>query len=181
MDDDLARWAGDLLGRLHSLPCRAQATPVRDVCWHLEKLRLNIGKMAKAGNLARTTAEHILQLAADLKPPDVEVGLIHGDFCGENIVIDRSGNPIAVDNEHITLGALDYDLVKCWYRWPMTPSQRLAFRECYQSYRSTLPAIEHFRFWSICSLANSARIRAEHGRDLQPSLQGLLRVTGARC
>jgi thiamine kinase-like enzyme len=178
--DELAHWAGDLLGTVHTLTWQeiTLACPPADIDWYLDRARYNLDTMARDGLITRSTADRILRLALESQPRDCAVGLIHTDFCGENIVINSCGKPTLVDNEHIMLGALDYDIVRWRYRWPMTASQQGAFLQGYRAHRCPEQAFASFSFWSICSLASSARVRMQHDTDPQPSLRTLLGIAG---
>jgi hypothetical protein len=86
-------------------------------------------------------------------------GLVHLDFCGENMVIDRSGRLRLVDNERIGLDSLAYDLARTWYRWALPAD---AWKTFFISYTTRLPfpnPMDSFSFWKIVVAARSAELR----------------------
>jgi thiamine kinase-like enzyme len=97
--------------------------------------------------------------AAEPVPAAPAIGLIHGDFCADNLVRTTDGTIVAVDNETLRFEAFDYDLARSWYRWPMDGAQREAFLDGYGSKRPTLDFQRHFSYWAICALVDSAVFR----------------------
>jgi aminoglycoside phosphotransferase (APT) family kinase protein len=169
----------DLLGTLHATThvggvntLRATATTgvVRRLHEHLELL-------AAAGILSRQEAAEIREVASHLAPAVASTGLIHGDLCPENIVVDAHGCLRVVDNEAMTLGFLDHDLARTRCRWGMSDASWRLFLDVYGRHRAELPAPEAFRFWCLGATVSSARVRAVHGLDgLDAALHELRRL-----
>ncbi len=75
------------------------------------------------------------------------------------MVIDRAGKLRVVDNEHIRLDAIGYDLGRTWYRW-MLPAEEWDF--FYAAYAAKSPLAgptESFHFWKISAAIASAHLR----------------------
>ncbi len=179
LTDSLAAWAGDLLGSVHTITAFNSldvAAPPEN-SWYLGKIEFNLDEIVHRGALERDTARRIVQIAARSQPHTMNSGLIHSDFCAENIVATPEGEFFVVDNENLRLGSLDYDVVKCWCRWPMTNSARRAFCDSYERHRSLESVFDHLRFWAICALTQSARVRTKHQSLAQPLLDALVRVS----
>lgn len=175
----LATWAGDLLGSLHCIPYADSSktyTPPPVLDWYLNGIRRNLDLIARLGLAEPPMVSQLLQLAIDSMPQSTSNGLIHTDFSAENIVVNSDGSPIVVDNEHLTLGALDYDLARCWYRWPMSTSQRKAFCQAYLRHRNPGQAQQGFRFWAIYVLCKSTHVRLKHRYSAQGLLDSLSQI-----
>jgi thiamine kinase-like enzyme len=161
---DELRACGALLAEIHvaQLP-QEWATDVV-VARQERRVRLadNLQHLQGAEKIDGAFAQRVRAAAAPV-PPDPSIGLIHGDFCPENMVRTAAGQILAVDNETIRLEALDYDLARSWYRWPMSSDQARCFLDGYATRRSAEPFLQHFSYWAICALVDSAvfRSRAE--------------------
>jgi hypothetical protein len=68
-----------------------------------------------------------------------------------------------IDSGGIRVGFLDYDLARCWYRWPMPPASRRAFLARYAAPRPAPPSVPA-TFWRLAALVRSAhfRVTREH-------------------
>jgi hypothetical protein len=64
-----------------------------------------------------------------------------------------------VDNEALSIGFLDFDLARSWYRWELGPEAWRRFLDRYAAHRSELPGEQPFRFWRIAATALGARVR----------------------
>jgi hypothetical protein len=74
-------------------------------------------------------------------------------------VIDGEGRVWIVDNEGLGFGALDFDLARSWYRWPLAPELRQAFYRGYGEHRPVDSLRAHFWYWAISVLVASAVFR----------------------
>ena len=151
------RACGALHAWLHRFPW--EATPALSPHTILSAHRVWAGRhlasCAKAGLVDDGEAETLAQLLETHRPLDCESGLVHGDLCGENLLVDRSGQLRVVDNEALSLGAYDADLARTWYRWPLSPSGREAYLRAYARHRSPDAFLTHFPYWAICALLGS--------------------------
>lgn len=166
------RQAGALLGAIHgaatppsapgTLPSAVEAPPsvearraatVRGIDG-LTRLQLVPGPAA-----------HRLQTLVDAHAPGdrdadrLERGIVHRDFCAENIILAPDGQLWVVDNGTLTIDAYDFDLGRTWYRWPMTREQWRVFAHGYRRHRDTERFVAHFPFWAIAVLVEAALFR----------------------
>lgn len=180
--DALCRWAGSVLGRIHAVEIDSvkdvPAPP--DTAAMLATLDANLETLARAGALPEQSRGALQRIAWEEQPAEMGKGLIHTDFTLENFVLDGSGQYRVIDNEHLMAGALDYDLVKTFYRWPMTPGQQRAFCEGYGQHGDVSGALSHGVFWSILALAQSARVRCLHQVPCDPLLERLQDIAAGR-
>lgn len=113
-------------------------------------------------------------MAVTHAPRNVAVGIVHGDFCAENMIVRASGNVSVVDSENLSIAPHDYDLGRTWYRWPMTQVQCEAYYDGYHQYRSSADFVTHLPYWAIGVLARSAAFRLRVGaRDALIPIQQL--------
>ena len=153
--------AGTLLAELHAKP-RLGDRRLHDECptaYHhgLARERLRIVGAARA-----LGAEEIGRLGRGLERWDPQwavYGLTHLDFCGENMVIDRSWQLRVVDNDRVRVDALGFDLARTWYRWALPALEWEAFCLAYTSRLLFPSSLDAFRFWKIVAAAQSAELR----------------------
>jgi hypothetical protein len=162
---------GRILGALHQLDTpdwREIRIPAPEDL--LATLRRDIGILAVANELDPGLGRAAVETAAALAPREARSGIIHKDFCAENIVLDASGAPVSIDNAALSVGPYDLDLARTWYRWSMSPTDRSRFLRGYEEYRDCGSFTKHFAFWAICVLAGSAsnRLRAQVGGHREP-------------
>ena len=124
----------------------------------------------------RARVETVIGTATPLRFP---AGLVHKDFCLENMVVSPNGDVRIVDNETVTVDCADFDLARTWYRWPMTPSQATAYLAGYRHYRAARTLERDFPFWVVAVLASSALFRLRRGIDAAVPLHRL-RALAAR-
>ncbi|HEX2113117.1 MAG TPA: aminoglycoside phosphotransferase family protein [Alphaproteobacteria bacterium] len=157
------RALGALLASIHVAPPPAGSERDIDVARAEREHRLesNIGRLV---DLKRIDGDFAAQIraAATPVPSDIAVGLIHGDFCPENLV-RTEGGIVAVDNETLRFEALDYDLARTWYRWRMDGAQARAFLDGYGAQRAPDGFLQHFPYWATCAMVDSAVFRAGAG------------------
>lgn len=173
-----AHWAGSLLGQLHKITDLPQDLLARapDVNWYSSKINTHLAALVARGALEPALAEKIFELALECQPASFDVGLTHGDFCADNMVIRDNGEIFVVDNESLGLGALDYDIARCLTRWPMNEALRKAFLEGYQRHRSLQVFASHQEFWAIKALSLTVYVHFNHNRSCEPSLAALEQI-----
>jgi aminoglycoside phosphotransferase (APT) family kinase protein len=168
---DLLRRCGQMLGAMHRLPCETlpEAAPAKPAEL-FAKLERDADLVVSSQLLDPEIARRALADADANRPGEPTLGIIHKDFCAENIVLDASGAPVSIDNGTVSFGPLDLDLARTWYRWPMTPADREHLLRGYAEYRSHASFMEHFSFWAIAVLVASAssRLRLRVGRHREP-------------
>ena len=160
LTSDLARRCGALHGALHGIPLPPD-TPHRPHTGHgsADRLRQGLDQLVQTGLIEEGEARALLALALDYAPATSAVGFVHCDFCSENIVRRESGDLRVVDHDTLTVAAMDYDLGRTWYRWPMSPSLRAAYLAGYDSVRSSHDFVTHFPHWAIAAALAGAVFR----------------------
>jgi Ser/Thr protein kinase RdoA (MazF antagonist) len=158
------RDCGALLASIHVTPPPTASEDELALARQERERRLagNVDRLLMAGLIDESFAGR-LRSAAGPQPARFAVGLIHGDFCPENLVRTEDDRILAVDNETLRFEALDYDLARCWYRWTMDGAQARAFLDGYGTQRSPADFLRHFAYWAICALVDSVVFRAGAG------------------
>lgn len=153
------RRCGALLAGLHTraVPDGAilDTTGPADVC---ERLEREVDALARAGRLSDRLARRCLDAAAASAPGACAVGIVHGDFCGENIVGSPRG-PVCVDNANLGVGPLDFDLARVFYRWRLAPAQRAELLAGYARVRDPAAFRSAALFWLTCAFIGGAAVR----------------------
>jgi Phosphotransferase enzyme family len=153
---------GRILGSIHMtrLPDGRGAAPPSAVR-RLAVAERQLAELVRVGALSEASFRSALgQLRANV-PDAVAVGIIHRDFCAENMVLTPARDLYVVDNETIRIDCPELDLARTWYRWPMTPTQRAAFLAGYRHRRDPASFLRHFPFWSITALVDTALFRTQ--------------------
>lgn len=146
-DDDVLRKAASLLAQLHS--CRVDdSSPGSGISSEVVQQRMD---WLRQGGILEQSLLRALELV--FENPSAwrgPRGLVHGDFCGENLVQDVNGEVWSVDNENLDLDFLDYDLGLSWYRWPLSPEQWGRFLNYYE--RSSQRTVSDLDFWKAVAV-----------------------------
>ncbi len=156
--------AGEALGALHVTAAgrASRGRSRRIVGSTLARVERRLRELEGHDVLRGDEASEVLRKVRAAAPAHAASGLAHGDYCGENLVLS-DGAVVAIDNECLHLGALDYDLARTWVRWPMNAAQRLAFSRGYCRHRSLAAFERHRPFWLASALLDSAAFRARAG------------------
>lgn len=157
---DFAR-AGRVLASLHATPVEhPRQWDGRRLAqdWHATLIE-RIERLRTIGMLTRRCRDRLLDSIATFVPRECRISLVHGDFCAENIVIDRDGEVCSVDSETLDVNAAEFDLARVWYRWPMRKLERAAFGEGYSEVGRLDDFLAHFPFWATAALASAALYR----------------------
>jgi len=159
-DESDVRACGALLGMLHAALPPADAAKDIEIARgeRLDRLGVNLRRLVSSGRID-AAAERRIRTAAEPVPSIPKIGLIHGDFCPENLIRTEDGAIVAIDNETLRFEALDYDLARSWYRWRIDGSRLAAFLDGYATMRSPSDFQRHFSYWAICALVDSAVFR----------------------
>jgi aminoglycoside phosphotransferase (APT) family kinase protein len=168
---DVLRRCGERLGALHRLRVAPElGVPVLGVDDLRERLAQHAAALERAGALAPRLARRAVDLAREHAPAQATVGLVHRDFCAENIVLDGFAAPVCIDNASLALGPHDFDLGRTWARWPMARAGRAHFAEGYAKERSLETFLAQLPFWACCALLGSAakRVRTRTGGEEEP-------------
>ena len=169
--------AGALLAALHASPAPLpdDAATARLQRWQRRGAR-GLDELAARGALADPDRARLAAALARSAPATVAVGLIHTDFCGENMVVDASGALHVIDNERIAVDALGYDLARTWARWELGDDDWARFAAAYDAAGGRPEAHAGQRFWRLVALATAAAMRVEYGADPSAALGRLRRL-----
>ena len=122
--DQLTR-AGEILGQVHGTELRSSVRPASpvDVDSYLEGIAAHLAALEEHCVLDSGAARKLREMASHARPDRIDTGLIHGDFCAENMVVTDREDIVVVDNESLRVGELDYDIARSWARWPMSATR----------------------------------------------------------
>lgn len=132
------------------------------------------------GGLVTATEGRSLRAILGRLPDHSAWGLMHGDFCGENLVQRPDGVVVSVDHEGLGRGFIEYDVARTWYRWdlPVTAGRRFG-----RSYRvasgSVPPTGAEQRAWRAAAAVKGAHLRYRRGVVAQRGLAALREVLDA--
>lgn len=174
--------AGELMALFGRTPLPTAAVPSRfaDPKRFLAQAERRLAGLVDAAVLASKSARRLLSRAEENRPERLDVGLIHHDFCPENLIVESGGVLHVVDIEDIRVGPLDVDLARTSYRWPMTSFQWQKFSEGYGRYRGVDSFVAHEVFWAIWTLSGSALFRLQRRLPHLPPLRLLQSLADRR-
>jgi hypothetical protein len=157
-------------------------TPVPADCRYAPKYLDDVAAQAEADVRAAADLDAIGERRARIAlgavrrfaPAECGIGMVHRDFCPENLVVREDGRLSAIDNETVSLGPFEFDLARTWYRWPMAAGRRRIHLEAYATRRAIDAFLDHFPFWAVAALADSIQLRrAAPGPVLSTPLERL--------
>jgi aminoglycoside phosphotransferase (APT) family kinase protein len=168
--------AAAVLAEVHLVEALA-GVPVRewgDTAARLAATETRLQRLAGAGALDEASRTVLASALRDHDPRRAEIGLVHLDFCPENLVIDREGRLRVVDNEALAVDALAYDLGRSWYRSALPPARWALFEAAYRRHGGPAASAGSTLFWRIAAVTEGAITRLERdSRGAQPSLDRL--------
>jgi len=161
----LVRKAGHLLAEMHRIPQAAgRPLPFSASTLGLRDTTISrLMKLATAGVLETPTVQMLRNILETNVPTDVPHGLVHMDFCGENMVITPDGRLFIVDNERTSIGPLGLDVARTWYRWGLRDQVWDCFLVGYRTARGQSEVLAHELFWRIAAVMISADLRFRSG------------------
>jgi hypothetical protein len=162
-----SRASTPLLESCAKLQASINLEPLPDDCPYAAKdlsmvrssVESDVRALADAAIIGGREAALALETAQRFAPVDCALGFVHRDFCAENLVVRSDGSLRSIDNESVSIGPLDFDLARTWYRWPMNGEQRRSYLAAYERTRSAETFLKHFPFWALAVLADSAHLR----------------------
>lgn len=169
--DDQLLAASAVLAQLHSLevPESGSASCTREMQWIQELL----GSLVARSGLSAAQANQLDEKMRRTLPKQTIRGLIHYDFCGENLVFHASRGVVSIDHEWLCMHSLEFDLARAVHRWNLTGKSRSVFLDGYC--RAGGPAAqEQLDWWLLANEVFAAEVRVRRGwPDAETSLQGL--------
>jgi hypothetical protein len=170
---DLVRQCGSLLGSLHRVDSALAGIPGSDT----SEIAAKIERVAALVRHTQAGAADLLRRAVDAaeraRPPAGSLGLVHQDFCAENLVLSRGRGPVSIDDAALTIAPHDLDLGRTWYRWSMTRDERRQLAAGYAKHRSLAAFLAHFEFWAVAALLGSMSSRLKSRLPLDVPLARL--------
>lgn len=158
--------AGSLLAELHATRTVA-GQPLHEMrstaVWRNEAER-RLCEICAVGALDEPDASLIRDALRRLDPKRAIFGLVHTDFCGENMVVDRTGRLRVVDNERVGVDALGFDVARTWYRWALPQPAWERFRSVYAARVQLTEPLETVGFWRLVAVVHSAALRLQVDR-----------------
>ncbi|MBI3767949.1 MAG: aminoglycoside phosphotransferase family protein [Deltaproteobacteria bacterium] len=158
----LLQRAGQTLGSLHRCPPPATDDldfhPL-DIQGWARKTAENLRALRDRGSISSRRADRLRQLVRSCMPSTATLGVVHRDLCPENLLTDPSGRLVSVDNGSLTIGTIDEDLCRVWYRWPMNAEEQRAFVDGYREYGDPAGFRQPSPFWVMVVMIDSARAR----------------------
>jgi hypothetical protein len=164
--------AGALLARLHATPIVVGCS-VHDRrstgAWR-EDTETRLRQIRAAGAIEEQAASLIRGALERHDPGHAIFGLVHLDFCGENMVIDRAGRLRVVDNERVRVDALGFDVARTWYRWALPSTAWEHIRSAYAARVPFAEPLDTLGFWGVVAVVRSValRLRMDPGRAHVP-------------
>ena len=161
LDENLLVASGELHGRIHAAELTEGRWRLRTTAskYTAHRVASALEELEEAELITPAEADQAIRLASQCVPESFDVGISHGDFCAENLLVDSAGQIVVVDNETLAIGPLDYDLARTWYRWPMTEHQRTAYYEGYRRWRDPAAFRRNAAYWTVMALAEAAIYR----------------------
>lgn len=172
--------AAQLLAGIHATPAfEGLALPeLRPSGPELLALEEEVRVLERAGSMARDTAQRLAAVIRERDPGRLACGIVHGDFCAENLVVDAGGRLRVIDNEALELGPFLRDVARVWSRWPLAEPEWARFLSAYRASGGQPIGTADLELWQLRSLVLSAWYRTKHGRagvaDVLARLRSLL-------
>jgi aminoglycoside phosphotransferase len=163
--------AGRILGWVHSVPAQRAADEETQLDW-LDNKMLPNAEMLKAWKLLSSSeASKLHDFLQAHRPQDNSVGLMHGDFCGENLVLGPKGIIYSIDNESLEIGFPQADVSRALMRWGLEKETRAAFLNGYGECGDLDEFLRQERFWNLVSLLKTVKFRYQcRGANYQSAL-----------
>jgi aminoglycoside phosphotransferase (APT) family kinase protein len=155
--------AADLLARIHTTPSHAGTNLPRYAAnrEQSEAVIRELEILVRAKQAEASWADALTHSLHRTLPAQSLHGIVHGDFCAENLVIDTEGELRIVDNEALRVDCLDSDLARVWVRWPMPEDTWRTFVGSYRKQRPDAAEGSGLLAWQCRQLIASASWRVE--------------------
>ncbi len=160
-DSSLIHCSGQFLGRLHTCCQRPLPRPTTSPT-DLLRLGEDVQQLQSSSVLSRQEAVDLQHQLQEMMPRKVQRGIIHKDFCGENLIVRPSGAICCIDNLTMSRGPYDFDLARTWYRWPLAPAEWQTFLDGYAKFRSPAEFLQNFGYWSRRVILAAAAFRLKY-------------------
>ncbi|MFC1668339.1 aminoglycoside phosphotransferase family protein [Chlamydiota bacterium] len=155
---DIVQEGGKIQGILHatSLPEELYEQSHSEYHYWKNRLEKKISYLVEHGFLRYPEGKRLFKAASIYQEQSLSLGLIHGDFCVENMIINTQNEISVIDIESISVTALAYDIARTTLRWKMNSQQHERFLNSYVMVSIFEEFLKGFSFWIILVLVESA-------------------------
>lgn len=133
-----------------------------------------LGDLVAARVLSATDAARLDALLRDALPRRAAWGLVHDDFCGENLVRTPEGVVVSIDNERLRRGFFDRDLARTWARWRVPAWAEARFLATYAASGHPPASGPARRAWRIVTATERVHVRHRYQSGVDEPLALLL-------
>jgi hypothetical protein len=170
----LLRDCGRLLAWMHELPLALDKEPPLSPAKMAPRVCTHIAALRDWGLLSHAESVRLADMVRHGAPDRCSPCLIHGDYCGENLVITPTARIYSIDNEALDVGFAEWDLARALMRWRLSTEARRNLLAGYAEIRP-LTSFEHNRlFWEVVSQVRSVAFRRRcRGPNIEPALRRL--------
>ena len=172
---DLVRRCGSLLGSLHGIDPAPAGVPGSNTSEVADKIERTAARLRECDAAPADLVRRALDAADRARPGSSSVGLVHRDFCAENLVLSGGRRPISIDDALLAVAPHDLDLARTWVRWPMPRAERRQLAAGYAEHRPLKAFLEHFDFWAVAAWFGSLSSRLNSRLPLD---EPLVRLAG---
>lgn len=165
--------AGQVLGSVHTTALKSEILPKRvgSLKSRREQLKSALESLLSSAVLSAAAVQQLERIACSNAPELLDAGLVHLDFCAENM-IEKDGSLYVVDNELLDTGIIDADLARTWYRWPNL--LQVDFLRGYNEFRDATAFLHHQTFWAVYTLAVAADYRLRMAHPFNALIESML-------
>jgi len=176
--------AAELLASVHQfgglagegLPRYRQTGPIH------QRAERQLSELAGARIVRRRDLSELRTILDRGLPARAQWGLVHGDFCAENLVWRADNTLVSIDNETMGRGFIEYDVARTWYRWPMPASQQRRFERSYRAaVRMEAPSAVERRAWRLAAAVKGVHLRFRRGLVAERGMDALREVLEDRA
>lgn len=137
-----------------------------------------LDELVGAGVVGARLAQGLAALLRGL-PPTAPWAVVHGDFCGENLVRAAAHTIVSIDHEWLGWGFVDHDLARAWSRWPLGPASERRLLEHYARLRP-LPPKDVMHAWRAVAVVKRLHLRFRHGASVRAATERAEQLVGLR-
>lgn len=150
-----------VLAELHALPIAASGS-CRDAVGHaLARIDTLLATLIDGGAIDSREARLLSARACTSAPALVHAGILHYDFCPENLVRHAGRGIVSIDHEWLQAGAVEMDLARVLARWPLAPDEQRRFLRAYHAAGGR--GTGDLDFWKLYVAVLAAEFRVRRG------------------
>lgn len=140
------RKSGEVLASLHNV-FRGRNRPVpikRDLAW----IQTTATKLCEAAGFSDSEQSLLQRVIYNGSPAATNRGVIHYDFCGENLIWSTTRGIVSIDHEWMSRKSLEFDLARTMLRWDLNPDAKRFFLEGYWQ-AGGIACVDHLHWWLL--------------------------------